>query len=101
MTSELVPGVVPQWTIGDRLRKAREAAGVSTAEFAEAIGVSRNTVTNYERGHVEPRPGALRLWALRTGVPLAWLQTGENPRPVTPDGGDGLPRLDSNQQPFD
>ncbi|MBN9326555.1 helix-turn-helix transcriptional regulator [Cellulomonas sp. 73-145] len=100
MTTELVPGGIPEWTLADRLRKAREAAGISTADFATDLGVSRNTITNYERGHVSPRRGALRLWALRTGVPLVWLETGAS-NPGDPDGGEGLPRLDSNQQPSD
>ena len=43
--SELqVSGVVPMWTQADRLRKAREHAGLEQGEFALAIGVSRNTV---------------------------------------------------------
>ena len=40
-----VTGVTPQWTVGDRLRKAREMIGLDRAELAEQIGISRNTVT--------------------------------------------------------
>jgi DNA-binding transcriptional regulator YiaG len=35
-------------------REAREAAGLSRAEFAEALGVSRQTVGNWETGRVKP-----------------------------------------------
>lgn len=95
-------GVIPQFTVGDRLRKARELTGMDRNEFADRIGVSRNTIGNYESERVAPRRIVLNAWALATGVPLAWLQTGETPRPVDPDGGSRLlPRLDSNQQPSD
>ena len=91
---------VPSWTIFDRLRKAREHAELEQAELAEAIDVSRATISNYERGNVSPRKIVVRQWALRTGVPFEWLMYGtEDPRPVDPDGGVRLPRLDSNQQP--
>lgn len=91
---------VPSWTIFDRLRKARESAGLEQDVLAVDLGVSRNTVSNYERGKVSPRRPVMIAWALRTGVPLDWLLHGtENPRPVDPDGGVRLPRLDSNQQP--
>lgn len=76
-------GVIPQWTVADRLRKARIAAGLEQAELARDIDVSRNTVSNYESGHVTPRRIVLRAWSLRTGVPLEWIETG-----VAPGSGD-------------
>lgn len=89
---------MPVFTMGDRLRKAREEAGLGHSELARDIGVSRNTITNYERGHVQPRRGALMLWAMRTRVPVVWLETGEAPSP----GGDGASLYtpwDSNPEP--
>lgn len=38
---------------GEKLRKAREAAGMSLGALAEELGVSRETVYRYERGEVE------------------------------------------------
>lgn len=38
----------------ENLRKAREKAGLSQAEVADAIGVARPTYSNYERGVREP-----------------------------------------------
>ena len=78
--------MIPTWTLADRLRKAREHAGLEQSELADRMGVGRNTVSNYERAAHEPREIVLRAWATATGVPLEWLRT-------------GLPRLDSNQEP--
>lgn len=50
MTTQLSGGVRPVFTIGDRLRKARTQMGdaMDVARFAQLIGTSKNTVTNYE-----------------------------------------------------
>ncbi|SDF98460.1 Transcriptional regulator, contains XRE-family HTH domain [Cellulosimicrobium cellulans] len=94
-------GFIPQFTLGDRLRKARQHTGLEQVEFAEEIGISRGTILNYELDRTRPRLIVLKAWALRTGVPLEWLQTGESPRQGDPDGGEALPRLDLNQRPSD
>ncbi len=89
-------GGVPQFTIGDRLRKARETTGMDQAAFAEHIGVSRGTVSNYERGVGEGhhKPIVLRTWAMATGVPLSWIETGIiETHPTPPDGGEALREL--------
>ncbi len=92
-------GRVPEWTLGDRLRKAREEAGLSVQGMADALYRSRNTVGNYEADRSRPTAAIVKAWALRTGVPLAWLQGGP------PAGGNAvLPecaRQDSNLQPSD
>lgn len=96
----LSTGFIPQWTLADRLRKAREQIGLDQTEFADRLGVSRSSVSNYERGTTAPRRIVLNAWAMATGVPIEWLRDGStNPRPGDPDGGVRLPRLDSNQQP--
>jgi transcriptional regulator with XRE-family HTH domain len=61
------------WTLGDRLHKSRKAAGVSVEAMAKALGVSRNTVTNWETGRAVPRRGAVIAWAQVTGAPFDWL----------------------------
>lgn len=72
------PEVVPEWTMGDRLRKARHRTGMSAAEFAEAIGVSPRTVTNAELDKHGVRRPTLVAWSVATGVPLAWLERGDD-----------------------
>lgn len=37
------------------LRALRERAGLSQAECAEALGVTRQTVISIEKGHFDPR----------------------------------------------
>ena len=79
-------GHVPEWTVQDRLRKARESAGLEQAELAARIGVARTTIGNYERGITPPKRPLLLSWALATGVPSDWLESGKE----SPDG-DGEP----------
>lgn len=88
MTTEQA-GVVPEWTLQDRLRKARELTGLSQGQFAERLGVSRNTVGSAESGAVEVRRITLNAWAMATGVSIEWLMTGEGS--PTPGPGRGLP----------
>ena len=44
MTTLHSAGVIPEFTLGDRLRKARELTGLSIRRFADEIGVSHTTV---------------------------------------------------------
>lgn len=97
MSTQQLGDRVPEWTVGDRLRKAREIARLDQQPFADAIGVSRGTVSNYERGSVDHyKPIVLRAWAMATGVPLEWLETGvttSTPPPRGGPSGDELHRL--------
>lgn len=70
---------MPEWTLADRLRKARESAGLEQTELAELAGISRATISAAENG-ARPARATLRLWALATGVPVTWLETGQPDR---------------------
>ena len=87
---------IPEWTLGDRLRKAREDAGFSQDELATAVKVSRATISNAEVGARVPLRVTIAAWAEATGVPESWLLGGGDHPPKT---GQRLPRLDSNQKP--
>lgn len=63
----------------DRLAKSLHVAGLNNLDMAEALEVSPNTISNYVNGNTQPRKLYLREWALKTGVPLEWLLTGEFP----------------------
>lgn len=55
---------------GDALRLAREAAGMSMRQLAEAAGVSANTVSLIEAGRSAPRADVLKALAKALGVSM-------------------------------
>lgn len=71
-----VPGRSWPVEIRHRLRIAREEAGLSQTELAEAIGISRRSITSYESGDAQPKRPVIIAWALRTGASSEWLVTG-------------------------
>ena len=79
MSEQPETGFMPDWTLGWRMQRALAHAEVSVEEIAEEIGVSRSTVSRWlnDRG-MPPRPGYIKLWALRTGVDHGWLIGGPN-----------------------
>jgi len=101
MTISPDAGQIPPWTRGDRLEKALKASGVQVQDMADYLGVSRQTLSSWFSGRTSPTTGVVRIWALRTGVPFLWLETGQAPGVQGPGGGDSLPQVDSNDQPFD
>lgn len=80
-------GIEPEWTLGDRLRKAREFAGLTGIEFEEQTGISRRSITNYESDIRPPGKPQLLMWAMRTGVSLRWLTDGQYGGPDDPPPG--------------
>lgn len=68
------PRVVPQFTLGDRLRKAREYSGLEMQDLAAEIDIHRQTVARYENGAVKPKRHVLLSWSLATGVDLDWIR---------------------------
>ena len=81
---------------GDWLKKSLDVSGATAAEIAELIDVSIRTMTNYLGGHTRPNDRKLAKWAMRTGVPLSYLQTG-----ILPEGpeGNGSRLGESNSRP--
>lgn len=64
----------PEWTLGDRLRKAREVAGMRQEDLAGALHISRTAIAGWENDKHVPSWAAVKLWAELTGVDLAWLE---------------------------
>lgn len=79
---------IPQFQLGDRMAIALRDAGHSVNEAAAYLGVNRHTVSRWLTGTTQPPLTVLRLWAIWTGTPLAWIQTGTAP---DPSGGDNQP----------
>lgn len=69
-------GAVPDWPLPWRLKRARDHAGLDQHELAEKVGLSRNSVINYEKGTTVPKPYAVMAWAMCCGVSYEWLAGG-------------------------
>lgn len=93
---------VPALTLGWRMKMA--LGDDSVQEMANYLGVSRATLSRWmaDKG-APPKRAYLMQWALRTNVPLVWLETGETPTGPGPDGGleDERARRYSKPQPSD
>ena len=64
--------------IGAAIRKQRDAMGMTVAQLAKRVGVSRNTITNYESGKNEPSASDLVRLAETLGCHVAeFLGVGE------------------------
>lgn len=97
-------------TVGERLKLARERAGITVNEFAVRAEVHRNTVSRWEARFGDPGLPVIRTYAaLCQNTTEEWLafEIGAWP-PLSDDDGptdDGLdelrPRQDSNLRPSD
>lgn len=67
--------MVPRWTFGDRVRRARREAGLDRLALAEQLGVSRSTVATWENDRSVPGryEEAVHAIAEATGVDAEWI----------------------------
>jgi transcriptional regulator with XRE-family HTH domain len=72
-----VTGAYPPVELKHRLRIAREFAALDQGKLADRMAVSRNTVSNAEKGFGTPRRITLNAWAAATGVSIDWLVDGD------------------------
>lgn len=65
--------------INERIAKIRkdQKPKMTQAEFAESIGMPRETYKNYEYGKSLPSGALIRLICMKYNVNQAWLETGE------------------------
>lgn len=63
---------------GHRLLEAREARGVSRAEFAQCLGVSKQAVSQYEKGQRSPSGDVMFRMARHLRVPLHFFMSRES-----------------------
>jgi transcriptional regulator with XRE-family HTH domain len=63
-------------TLGERLRLTREHADLDQAQLGDLLGVSRQTVSNYERGIRKPKEATLLAWSIHTKTSLESIRTG-------------------------
>lgn len=73
---------IPEFDQADRMKKALRDARMSTTAMAEFLGITRETAGRYMSGAAKVPLQTLRLWSLRTGVPMEWLTDGIVPEDV-------------------
>lgn len=73
-------GRIPQWTLGERMRKARLSAvngeEMLVTEIAELLGRKPNAIYSWENDYRNPSLKMLNRWAEITGVDIIWLLHG-------------------------
>lgn len=101
MTAEVVVHI-PTWDEADRIRKAMRDAGLGVQELADALEVSRTSVSNWINGRTSPRDRDIRAIARMTAVPPVWLRNGESPdKSVRASRHRQYTPWDSNPEPTD
>ena len=64
-------------SFADRLRMSRTEKGYSQEQLAEALGVSRQSITKWETGIAYPKIRKLRMLSIRLEKSLDWLLSDE------------------------
>lgn len=76
-------GHIPNWTFGDKIRKARTQAGMEQRQFAAAINIKPGSLAAYETGRATPRfkdaPVIAKSIQLLTGIPYEWFLIEDEP----------------------
>lgn len=62
--------------MNERIRKLRRTLDLTQQEFAEKLGIKRNTIANYESGRNEPIDAVVSLICREFNVDEEWLRTG-------------------------
>jgi len=64
-------------TLQERIKKLRKALGLTQQEFADHIGIKRNTVATYEIGRNVPLDPVIKSICREFNVNETWLRTGD------------------------
>ena len=63
--------------MNERIKELRKLLHLTQQQFAEKLGVSRNTVATYEIGKSDPSEAAINNICTKCQVDKTWLTTGE------------------------
>lgn len=63
--------------MNNRIKKIRRELDLTQQEFAERIGIKRNTIANYETGRNAPVDSVISLICREFDVREEWIRTGE------------------------
>lgn len=83
------------------MRVALREADVNVQEISDYLGVSRTAVSRWINDRGAPSKQTMRLWSLRCGVPLGWLETGQAPTTGPSGPVEWYTARDSNPEPID
>jgi transcriptional regulator with XRE-family HTH domain len=72
----MTTALIPEFTVADRLAKARQVTGMTQAEFATELGLVLKTYQRFERGEKDIPRALLIGAAVTAGVSTSWLLTG-------------------------
>lgn len=61
----------------ERIRGLRRALDLTQQEFADKIGMKRNTIANYETGRNDPSASVISLICREFNANEEWIRTGE------------------------
>ncbi len=68
-------------SVAERLREAREAAGLSQGQVAKKIGMHRPTISEIEAGRRKVVAEELNIFASLYGVSIEWIVSGSSGNP--------------------
>ena len=71
-------------SIGQRIKLARESAGLKQSDLADRAGTQWQQVSRWERDQATPRAKAVRALCDALGVSPQWLLSGEGPMYSSP-----------------
>lgn len=81
-TSDSVSSETGFDTLGGRITRAREAAGMTAGDLALRIGVRKSTIRDWESDRSEPRASRMATLAGVLNVALVWLMHGHGEAPA-------------------
>jgi transcriptional regulator with XRE-family HTH domain len=80
--------------IGSRIKSIREELDLTQAEFAEAVGVNKKTISLVENGHRKPSQEILSIISHKYQTNLEWVSTGngnkKSDKKVNPRSADNM-----------
>ena len=79
--------------MNERIKELRKALGLTQQEFANRVGVKRNTIAQYETGRNPPIDAVVASICREFHVRESWLRTGEGPMYTERNDDDELNRI--------
>lgn len=85
--SSIMSSSSSDYTLGERICKARDACNLSTAQLARRMGIKTSTLQSWESDRSEPRSNKLVLLAGVLNVSPTWLLVGRGTPPISEQEG--------------